>query len=267
MSSNRLHVASVLSLACLFASGCAVDATATDAASDEPVASTSEAANRGNSMVQGSVLNPGDTLYSSDGRTYLTMQTDGNLALRFSPPKSNWTKIIWASNTYGNPGAYAIFQTDGNLVVYTQSVCTLDPELGVPICTRSTPLWATGTNPSGDLVWLQDDGNLVVYDVNMNPHWATGTNGVVPPASSCFGSFCPTGTWWQTCEVGFGYVDCSEPDICDLSKYSCGNVPPANSQAETCTNHLGQLQCTLSNGNSVNYVDSSGCPYCGGPVD
>jgi len=59
--------------------------------------------------------------------TLLEMQSDGNLVLSsctFQPGNpgqytAGTCSPIWSSLTYGNPGAHARMQTDGNLVVYT----------------------------------------------------------------------------------------------------------------------------------------------------
>jgi hypothetical protein len=42
----------------------------------------------------------------------LAMQTDGNLVIY------NGTTPVWASGTYGRPGAYLVAQWDGNMVMY-----------------------------------------------------------------------------------------------------------------------------------------------------
>jgi hypothetical protein len=53
------------------------------------------------------------------------MQGDGNLVIY------NTSGVpLWASNTYGNPGAYFAFQNDANLVVYSAA---------------GKPLWASNT--------------------------------------------------------------------------------------------------------------------------
>lgn len=55
-----------------------------------------------------------------------------------------------------------IFQSDGNLVLYSP---------------QGQPLWATGTdNTSADLLAVQADGNVVLYD-HGRPVWATDTSG------------------------------------------------------------------------------------------
>jgi hypothetical protein len=55
----------------------------------------------------------------------LNMQDDGNLVMHCQSGGA-----LWATRTWGNPGAYALLQDDGNFVVYTQD---------------GRPLWNTGT--------------------------------------------------------------------------------------------------------------------------
>ena len=55
------------------------------------------------------------------------MQDDGNFVVK----DSAWN-TLWASNTWGHSGAYAVVQNDGNLVVY-----------GAP--ENQQGLWASGT--------------------------------------------------------------------------------------------------------------------------
>ena len=69
-------------------------------------------------------LRPGDAMYSSDRRTRLVMQGDGNLVLY------SGAGALWNSRTAGNRGAYAVLQTDGNLVLYSAG---------------NRPLWNTAT--------------------------------------------------------------------------------------------------------------------------
>lgn len=59
-----------------------------------------------------------------------------------------------------------IYQTDGNFVLYRD-----DPG-------QSVPLWATGTDGRAlGVVVMQRDGNLVMYDEDINVIWASGTHG------------------------------------------------------------------------------------------
>jgi hypothetical protein len=136
----------VLALASTIEAGCSAGAGAAEAGED--IASAAQAIT-GNEVTRGQSLTPGSSVQSPDGRLFLAMQTDGNLVLYFSPfGTSFWAEALWASNTGGNPGAWAIMQNDGNFVVYSKS---------------GAPLWATATGPNGSFVKLQNDGNLVVY--------------------------------------------------------------------------------------------------------
>lgn len=91
----------------------------------------------------GQVIDEGSTLHSNNQRYSLVMQHDGNLVLY------DGGQPVWASNTSGGPGCRAVFQGDGNFVVYRSD---------------GQPLWSTQTagRPVSDLC-LQDDGNLVIY--------------------------------------------------------------------------------------------------------
>jgi hypothetical protein len=82
---------------------------------------------------------------SCNGTFKLIMQGDGNLVLY----KDGGTPV-WASNTVGHVGAYAIMQGDGNLVVYDSA---------------GKPLWASGTNGHpGAFASVESGGNVAVYD-------------------------------------------------------------------------------------------------------
>jgi hypothetical protein len=76
----------------------------------------------------------------------------------------------WASGTSGHPGAHAVMQPDGNLVVYGPN--------GGP--GTGGALWASNTGGNaGAYAVLQDDGNLVVYRQasadSRNALWSSGT--------------------------------------------------------------------------------------------
>ena len=96
-----------------------------------------------NSVLPGQSLGVNQWIMSTDHRYRLIMQGDGNLV------EYQGSSALWATNSAGNPGAYAVMQTDSNLVVYKPG--------GVPI-------WASNTAgaPGGHLV-LQNDSNLVIY--------------------------------------------------------------------------------------------------------
>jgi hypothetical protein len=98
------------------------------------------------------VFNPGVGFTTAKGT--LAAQSDGNLVL-----KDERGQVRWATNTHGNPGAYAVFQEDGNLVVYA----------------NQQPIWASKTEWKGAYLVLQTDGNLVIYDASNQPIWASDT--------------------------------------------------------------------------------------------
>lgn len=120
----------------------------------------------------------------------LVMQTDGNLVLY---AKNN--SVLWSTGTNGNPGAELVMQADGNLVLYDSGGSVI-PTTNLPSNT-SVPL-ASGnyyvnrylfhdyvmhqgqelsTPDHTRRLVLQHDGNLVLYNQNNKPLWASGTNG------------------------------------------------------------------------------------------
>jgi hypothetical protein len=87
-------------------------------------------------------LNGGEYLRSNANNWVLYMQSDGNLVLKQGGVE------LWATGTWGNPGASLLMQTDGNLVIYTSA--------GAAIWDSAT--WGTAAN----VLSLNDDGNLVL---------------------------------------------------------------------------------------------------------
>jgi hypothetical protein len=69
----------------------------------------------GTKLTKGEWMYPGDNITSADGAFTLNMQPDGNLVEYWS---DNQTRACWASNTNGHPGDFAVYQDDGNFVVY-----------------------------------------------------------------------------------------------------------------------------------------------------
>jgi pimeloyl-ACP methyl ester carboxylesterase len=110
-----------------------------------------------NVLCPNEVLDAGASRTSSDGRFYLTYQSDGNLVLY-----ATWDwHPMWSSGTFSSPGNAAM-QGDGNFVVYSGD---------------GTPLWNSGTpGHSGANLAVQNDGNVVVYGPDGTPLWATWTN-------------------------------------------------------------------------------------------
>jgi len=70
-----------------------------------------------------------------------------------------------------NKKYFAIMQTDGNFVLY--SAGSFNGKR------KDNPIWASNTMRKGTgpyKVWMQNDGNLVVYD-SKSPIWASNTSG------------------------------------------------------------------------------------------
>jgi hypothetical protein len=130
-----------------------------DPVSEPPVSTApSEPAPTGCGVFEGTtILEENQSLVSCDQRFDLVMQGDGNLVLY----QAGWA--LWNTETHGHHGAWAAFQDDGNLVVYSA---------------WNTPLWSSGTHGHpGAALAVQDDGNVVIYD-GWTALWSTGTQGL-----------------------------------------------------------------------------------------
>ncbi|AOK05804.1 peptidase S53 [Burkholderia latens] len=132
-------------------------------ASSVPVFATSTAASvytnssSGPAVWKGGVaLGSGQSFTSGNGANVLVMQGDGNLVLL------RQGVARWSSGTYSHPGAFAVMQADGNLVVYSST---------------GVPLWYSGTRGyPGAATYVQDDGNVVIY--TQMPRWSSNTAGI-----------------------------------------------------------------------------------------
>ncbi len=110
------------------------------------------------SQLRNSRLYPGQYLQTPDRRFKLVFQTDGNVVL-YSP-----TRATWDSGTVGKPGTMLKMQRDGNLVLY-DSV--------------NKSLWSTKTSGNTDArIKIQQDGNLVIYSALSSAIWSSSTSGV-----------------------------------------------------------------------------------------
>lgn len=105
----------------------------------------------------GQCLYPGQYIQSPSGTYSLWLQSDGNLVI-YSPYRA-----IWATYAYG---AVACMQGDGVFAEYNANW---------------QPIWYTptaGRDVSG--LFMQDDGNLVIYNAAMTgAWWWSGTQGVL----------------------------------------------------------------------------------------
>lgn len=108
-------------------------------------------------LLPGETLRAGQYLTSSNGRYRLQVNPDGNLVVyRLADGQP-----LWDLHTWGNPGAHASMNTDGNLVLYSPS---------------GAALWSSRTwNHPGAALVVQPDGNVVLYD-HLRPVWATNTH-------------------------------------------------------------------------------------------
>ncbi|MFD8479060.1 hypothetical protein [Kitasatospora sp. NPDC059673] len=111
-------------------------------------------------LAAGDKLMPGQSLKA--GEAALVMQADGNLVLRLEGPTGARGPELWATGTWGNPGAYAFMQPDGNLVVYRQGSTS-----------QSDALWSTGTWGDPGARLMLGLGSLTVG--GQSKHWASGT--------------------------------------------------------------------------------------------
>ncbi len=102
-------------------------------------------------------MHPGDYLLSQNGRFQCILQPDGNLVVY---DLGKGPRMLWASNSSGQPVVKAVMQRDGNFVIYGPTGAN----------------WSIHTGGQGicDLV-MQNDGNLVLYKIGASP-WASGSH-------------------------------------------------------------------------------------------
>lgn len=135
-------------------------------------------------LLSGQALTPGQSLVSRpSGKYELAMQGDGNVVLYNRDPAAR-DHALWDTTTdHGRGhtcwGARATMQADGNFVVYNVA---------------GKACWATGTNGhAGAALYLQDDGNLVMYSKGIAPNaqgrgaiWSSKTQGGHRPPNGSF---------------------------------------------------------------------------------
>lgn len=153
-------------------------------------------------LSEGETLSPGQSISSCNvgcgGRGYtLVMQADGNLVLYETPEYT----ALWASDWDGEtvPGASAVFQDDGNFVVYGPG-CNYAGLAGV--CW--TPFTASATGAS---MAIQTDGNIVIYasDCPGGVCWNSGSGATVnlrvQSSLEDYPSYCWNAGVWYTLEA------------------------------------------------------------------
>jgi hypothetical protein len=118
------------------------------------------------SLLSGEILLPGEYIESPNGAAQLLMRYDGNLVLYRLEDDSP----VWETHSADHPQAYAVLQSDGNLVVYSPD--------------GQTQLFSTGTFAPGATLVLQADENLALLPreqpgIASSMQAASGTGGIL----------------------------------------------------------------------------------------
>ena len=113
---------------------------------------------RNTTLMPGEALRPNEFLCSNNGQYALTMQADGNLALKAGCGMNG--ARLWMPSGYAPiSGTYVSMQSDGNLVIQDN---------------RGRSLWATNTAGQSDSYLLvQDDGHIVIYAPGSRAVWTS----------------------------------------------------------------------------------------------
>ena len=106
------------------------------------------------------MLQKGNLLKSNNGKLKLIFQENGNLEILCG------SYSIWSSGTYGYNIDALHFNSEGKILIINKDKS---------VAKQLVPFWKS-TYGAEKLI-LQDDGNLVLYDYNSDPLWATGTKG------------------------------------------------------------------------------------------
>ena len=113
----------------------------------------------GTDIPAGTRLDKEESFTTTDGRTRLTMQKDGNLVVYVN------NEAVWATNTSfwgsrrGPAGDHVVWEKNGDLVLYASD---------------GKVAWAADTDQSdGARLTLQDNGKLAIYDKNDKQVWAS----------------------------------------------------------------------------------------------
>lgn len=121
-----------------------------------------------NTLSVGQRLNEGQSLTSSNGVYFVTMQGDGNLVV-YRRGGAGGNEAIWWSRTAGAccGGFSLVMQGDNNLVMYSSRKASGGAVWSSRSICRSTPARAV----------MQNDGNFVIYAGDNSAIWASGTVG------------------------------------------------------------------------------------------
>jgi lysophospholipase L1-like esterase len=116
------------------------------------------ASNPCSSLLPGEGMQPDHPVFSCDGRFQLYLQGDGNMILYYG------TSILWTSSSEGHSPSVATLLADGNFTIFDQN---------------GKIFWQTHTaGLSGQAFFVQNDGNLVIYDAPSAPSkpiWTSNT--------------------------------------------------------------------------------------------
>ncbi|MFC6986729.1 hypothetical protein [Streptomyces cirratus] len=139
------------------------------ASAADPGQCMTSAGGRSEDLRPGQRLESGASLVPTPGKPELVMQPDGNLVV-YAVANGGTKLPLWHSGTYGNPGAYALMQDDGNFVIYKKDG---GPQTGGGI-------WNTATygNRANDYIRasIRDDGEFSVSGRSEDWYWSTNTN-------------------------------------------------------------------------------------------
>lgn len=142
----------------------------------------------GSSLAARRRLLPKHDLVSANGRFRLDMRADGNLVEYMG------ARAVWSSRTRGHPGARAVMQPDGNLVVESA---------------RGRRLWTSrngGNHAAAYRLSIETDGNLVV-SLDGTVVWTNGARqpGLAPPSTGDYPYSTVPCIWAPYATYGTGY--------------------------------------------------------------
>jgi hypothetical protein len=183
-------------------------------------------------LLNGEKLNSNDKIISQNSK-YALLQEAGGDVVSFN---SSATAYVWQSHTGGNPNAYTVLQSDGNLVTYSSV---------------GKVLWQSGTsgNP-GDILTVDNAGYPLIISKNGVPIFTTAPKPPITSApTSISGSskeYVANQTLIQTSVGSWKLVMTANGN---LEEYNSSGYVPWSSG----TNHPGAIAVFQTDGNLVVY--------------